>query len=234
MAPVVAHVSRHALRRAAAPPARLQDRPPLLYRHQPLLGIRPGSRSATMSRSMPARSIQNHLFEDRIMKSSYLTIEHGCSVGNMSVVLYDTRMEEGCQARPHVPADEGRNHARGQPLARHPDRAQPAKASVAALSCICPKDQKFLRRFIQKAALSLSKKDPPLRERYALGAIRTRGPRIRTAMAFATALRRLQSGLSLDHRPKPLGLARRVSTPSRRRAWLGISMMRVHRSLPRI
>ena len=39
--------------------------------------------------------MQNHLFEDRIMKSSYLTIEPGCSVGNMSVVLYDTRMGEG-------------------------------------------------------------------------------------------------------------------------------------------
>jgi non-ribosomal peptide synthetase-like protein len=39
--------------------------------------------------------IQNHLFEDRIMKSSYLDIEDGCSVGNMSVVLYDSRMEQG-------------------------------------------------------------------------------------------------------------------------------------------
>ena len=30
--------------------------------------------------------IQNHLFEDRIMKSSYLRIDDGCSVGNMAVV----------------------------------------------------------------------------------------------------------------------------------------------------
>jgi non-ribosomal peptide synthetase-like protein len=37
--------------------------------------------------------IQSHLFEDRIMKSSYLQIGDECSVGNMSVVLYDTRME---------------------------------------------------------------------------------------------------------------------------------------------
>ncbi|MGA2991633.1 MAG: Pls/PosA family non-ribosomal peptide synthetase, partial [Candidatus Korobacteraceae bacterium] len=37
--------------------------------------------------------IQNHLFEDRIMKSSYLAIDDGCTVGNMSVVLYDTHME---------------------------------------------------------------------------------------------------------------------------------------------
>ena len=39
--------------------------------------------------------IQNHLFEDRIMKSSYLDIGDGCSVGNMSVVLYDSRMGDG-------------------------------------------------------------------------------------------------------------------------------------------
>ena len=37
--------------------------------------------------------IQTHLFEDRVMKSSHLEIGDGCSVGNMSVVLYDTRME---------------------------------------------------------------------------------------------------------------------------------------------
>ena len=36
--------------------------------------------------------VQNHLFEDRIMKSSRLRIGDDCSVGNMSVVLYDTEM----------------------------------------------------------------------------------------------------------------------------------------------
>ncbi len=39
--------------------------------------------------------IQNHLFEDRVMKSSYVNIDEGCSVGNMSVVLYDSVMEKG-------------------------------------------------------------------------------------------------------------------------------------------
>ena len=38
--------------------------------------------------------VQNHLFEDRIMKSSHLRVGDGCTVGNMAVVLYDTRMEE--------------------------------------------------------------------------------------------------------------------------------------------
>ncbi len=37
--------------------------------------------------------VQNHLFEDRVMKSSHLTIGNECTVGNMSVVLYDTEME---------------------------------------------------------------------------------------------------------------------------------------------
>ncbi len=37
-------------------------------------------------------TVQTHLFEDRIMKSSHLQIGSGCSIGNMSVVLYDTVM----------------------------------------------------------------------------------------------------------------------------------------------
>jgi non-ribosomal peptide synthetase-like protein len=44
--------------------------------------------------------VQNHLFEDRVMKSSYLRIGNGCTVGNMAVVLYDTRMEDGAVLGP--------------------------------------------------------------------------------------------------------------------------------------
>jgi non-ribosomal peptide synthetase-like protein len=44
--------------------------------------------------------IQNHLFEDRIMKSSYLRVGRGCSVGNMGVVLYDTEMQPGAVLGP--------------------------------------------------------------------------------------------------------------------------------------
>ncbi|HZQ14401.1 MAG TPA: Pls/PosA family non-ribosomal peptide synthetase [Pseudolabrys sp.] len=40
-------------------------------------------------------TIQTHLFEDRVMKSDYLTIGNGCSVGNMAVVLYGTEMRPG-------------------------------------------------------------------------------------------------------------------------------------------
>lgn len=39
--------------------------------------------------------IQNHLFEDRVMKSSNLKIGDGCSIGSSAVVLYDTEMQRG-------------------------------------------------------------------------------------------------------------------------------------------
>jgi len=44
--------------------------------------------------------VQNHLFEDRVMKASYLKIGDRCSVGNMAVVLYDTEMKEGAELAP--------------------------------------------------------------------------------------------------------------------------------------
>ena len=44
--------------------------------------------------------IQNHLFEDRIMKSSHLRIDDRCSVGNMAVVLYDGHMQHGAVLGP--------------------------------------------------------------------------------------------------------------------------------------
>ncbi|HEY3594019.1 MAG TPA: Pls/PosA family non-ribosomal peptide synthetase, partial [Polyangiaceae bacterium] len=44
--------------------------------------------------------IQNHLFEDRIMKASTLKIGDECSVGNMAVVLYDTEMLPGSSIGP--------------------------------------------------------------------------------------------------------------------------------------
>ena len=40
-------------------------------------------------------TIQTHLFEDRVMKMSYVDIGKECSVGGMSVVLYDSKMEDG-------------------------------------------------------------------------------------------------------------------------------------------
>jgi non-ribosomal peptide synthetase-like protein len=40
-------------------------------------------------------TIQTHLFEDRVMKADYLRIGPGCTVGNLTVVLYDTNMQRG-------------------------------------------------------------------------------------------------------------------------------------------
>jgi len=39
-------------------------------------------------------TLQTHLFEDRVMKMSFVDIGNGCSVGGMSVVLYDSVMED--------------------------------------------------------------------------------------------------------------------------------------------
>jgi non-ribosomal peptide synthetase-like protein len=44
--------------------------------------------------------VQNHLFEDRIMKSSHVNIGDECTVGNMAVVLYDSEMERAASLGP--------------------------------------------------------------------------------------------------------------------------------------
>ncbi|MBL6991444.1 MAG: amino acid adenylation domain-containing protein [Bacteriovoracaceae bacterium] len=44
--------------------------------------------------------VQNHLFEDRVMKSSYVKIADECSVGNMSIVLYDSEIQKGTNVGP--------------------------------------------------------------------------------------------------------------------------------------
>jgi non-ribosomal peptide synthetase-like protein len=40
-------------------------------------------------------SLQTHLFEDRVMKMSWVRIGAGCAVGPRAVVLYDSQLEEG-------------------------------------------------------------------------------------------------------------------------------------------
>ncbi|MEJ2885891.1 Pls/PosA family non-ribosomal peptide synthetase [Actinomycetospora aeridis] len=42
-------------------------------------------------------SLQTHLFEDRVMKMSHLRIGHGATVGDRSVVLYDTVVGDGTE-----------------------------------------------------------------------------------------------------------------------------------------
>jgi non-ribosomal peptide synthetase-like protein len=45
-------------------------------------------------------TIQTHLFEDRVMKADSLEIGDGCSIGNMSVVLYGAKMLCGSSLGP--------------------------------------------------------------------------------------------------------------------------------------
>jgi non-ribosomal peptide synthetase-like protein len=45
-------------------------------------------------------TVQTHLFEDRVMKSDTIEIGDCCSVGNMAVILYGTRMERGSTLGP--------------------------------------------------------------------------------------------------------------------------------------
>ncbi len=45
-------------------------------------------------------TMQTHLFEDRVMKMSYVTIEENSSVGGMAVVLYDSKMEKNSILEP--------------------------------------------------------------------------------------------------------------------------------------
>ena len=45
-------------------------------------------------------TLQTHLFEDRVMKMSHVDIGNGSSIGGMSVVLYDSRMEEKSVLQP--------------------------------------------------------------------------------------------------------------------------------------
>jgi len=42
-------------------------------------------------------SLQTHLFEDRVMKMSTVTVGPGCSVGSRAVVLYDSELGEGAE-----------------------------------------------------------------------------------------------------------------------------------------
>jgi len=45
-------------------------------------------------------TLQTHLFEDRVMKMSFVDIGKNCSVGGMAVVLYDSKMEDGSVLEP--------------------------------------------------------------------------------------------------------------------------------------
>ena len=43
----------------------------------------------------PGVSLQTHLFEDRVMKMSHVRIGSDCTIGERSVILYDSKMKDG-------------------------------------------------------------------------------------------------------------------------------------------
>jgi len=45
-------------------------------------------------------TLQTHLFEDRVMKMSFVDIGKNCSIGGMAVVLYDSKMEDSSVLEP--------------------------------------------------------------------------------------------------------------------------------------
>lgn len=88
--------------------------------------------------------IQNHLFEDRVMKSSYLRVGDGCAVGNMAVVLYDSEMAQSSVLGPLSLLMKGESLSAGStwhgipctpalPPAPEPAPALPAATPVAGL-----------------------------------------------------------------------------------------------------
>jgi non-ribosomal peptide synthetase-like protein len=58
--------------------------------------VRVGDDAAIGSHS----SLQTHLFEDRVMKMSTVTVGSGCSVGLRAVVLYDAELGAGASLGP--------------------------------------------------------------------------------------------------------------------------------------
>jgi non-ribosomal peptide synthetase-like protein len=78
--------------------------------------------------------IQNHLFEDRVFKSSALTIANEASIGNMSVVLYDSEVRRGAVIGPlslvmKGEAIEERTWWQGIPTSRVDSLPAPASAA---------------------------------------------------------------------------------------------------------
>ena len=54
-----------------------------------------------------SHTLQTHLFEDRVMKMSYLRIGPQCSVGSFSVVLYDSEWARVRTRKPFSPDERG-------------------------------------------------------------------------------------------------------------------------------
>jgi non-ribosomal peptide synthetase-like protein len=83
-------------------------------------------------------TIQTHLFEDRILKAGRLEIAYGANVGNMAIILYDTKMELGSSLAPLSVLMKGEtlpplSRWYGVPTQRMPDRPHPVDDTARAV-----------------------------------------------------------------------------------------------------
>ena len=83
-------------------------------------------------------TIQTHLFEDRILKAGRLEIANGANVGNMAIVLYDTKMGLGSSLAPLSVLMKGEplpplSRWYGVPTQQMPDRSRPADDTARAV-----------------------------------------------------------------------------------------------------
>jgi non-ribosomal peptide synthetase-like protein len=83
--------------------------------------------------------VQNHLFEDRVFKSSALKIADEASIGNLSVVLYDSEVRRGAIIGPLSLVMKGetieeRTRWHGIPISQTNDQATLKRTSVIARS----------------------------------------------------------------------------------------------------
>jgi non-ribosomal peptide synthetase-like protein len=83
-------------------------------------------------------TIQTHLFEDRILKAGHLEIGNGANVGNMAIVLYDTKMGLGSSLAPLSVLMKGEtlpplSRWYGVPTQQMPDRPRPADGTAPAV-----------------------------------------------------------------------------------------------------
>jgi non-ribosomal peptide synthetase-like protein len=83
--------------------------------------------------------VQNHLFEDRVFKSSALKIADEASIGNLSVVLYDSEVRRGAIIGPLSLVMKGetieeRTRWHGIPISQTNDQATLKRTSVITRS----------------------------------------------------------------------------------------------------
>lgn len=84
-------------------------------------------------------TIQTHLFEDRILKAGQLEIANGATVGNMAIVLYDTKIGFGASLAPLSVLMKGEtlpplSRWYGVPTQQMPDRPSQAVEAVRAVA----------------------------------------------------------------------------------------------------